>query len=68
MNVVFKELSIKGIRVYSDIDFKDSIDFVSLNKDILNDYISEVYPLDMLEDALNCANDTNRSMKVMIKI
>jgi len=68
MNVVFKELSIKGIRVYSDMDFKDSVDFVYSNRDSLSDYISEVYPLEALEDALICANDTNMSTKVVVKI
>jgi len=67
-DIVFKELSIKGIRVYSDMDFKDSMDFVYSNRDILSDYISEVYPLDMLEDALNCANDASRSTKVVVEI
>lgn len=68
MNVVFKELSLKGIRVYSNEDFLNSLNFVYEHKDILKDYISAEYTLDRLGDALSATGDSNESTKIVIKI
>jgi (R,R)-butanediol dehydrogenase / meso-butanediol dehydrogenase / diacetyl reductase len=68
MNIVFKELTIKGVRVYRNEDFIKAIDFVSKNKNILKDFISKVFPLEELEDALKCASDLEKSTKVIIEI
>ena len=68
MNVVFKELTIRGVRVYSDEDFSSAIDFVINNKEKLKDYISEIFKLDELKKALTYADDSTKSMKVVVEI
>ena len=68
MNVVFKELVIKGIRVYSDKDFSNSVKFVCKYKGILKDYISETFDLDKLEEAIAYASDSTKSTKVVVRI
>ncbi len=68
MNIVFKELTIKGVRVYRNEDFARAVDFVTKNKNILKDFISKVFPLEELEDALKCASDLEKSTKVIVEI
>lgn len=68
MSVVFKELTIKGIRVYSNEDFTESIKFVYKYKDILNNYISETFELNNLKEAIECASDSTKSTKVVVEI
>lgn len=68
MNIVFKELTVKGARVYRDVDFAKAIDFVAENQNILKNFISEVFPLEKLEDALKLASNPEKSTKVIIEI
>lgn len=68
MNIVFKELTVKGARVYRDLDFAKAIDFVAENQNILKNFISEVFPLEKLEDALAFAINPEKSTKVVIEI
>jgi 2-desacetyl-2-hydroxyethyl bacteriochlorophyllide A dehydrogenase len=68
MNIVFKELTIKGVRVYRNEDFIKAIDFVSKNKNILKGFISKVFPLEELEDALKCTGNPEKSIKIIIEI
>jgi len=68
MNIVFKELTVKGARVYRDLDFVKAIDFVAENQNILKNFISAVFPLEGLEDALAFASNSEKSTKVIIEI
>lgn len=67
MNVVFKELTIKGIRVYDDEDFRRAISFVNDKRDILDHYISNIFPIDRLEEAIKSASN-ERTAKNLISI
>ncbi len=68
MNVVFKELTVKGVRVYRDLDFAKALDFVAENQNILKNFISDVFPLEKLQDALIVAGNPEKSNKVIIEI
>ena len=68
MNVVFKELTIKGIRVYSREDFRDAVEFVSKNRGLLEEYISSEFELNDLDRAIEYAGDSTKSTKVVLKI
>ena len=68
VNVVFKELCLKGIRVYSDKDFLDSLNFVYKFRDFLKNYISGTYSLDKIKTALRKANNRDKSTKIVLKI
>jgi len=68
MNIIFKEIEVAGNRVYSIDDFKEAIDFIYDKRKILGDYITKVYELDKLEEAINLAGNSDLAMKVVIKI
>jgi len=68
MNIVFKEITVKGARVYKDTDFTKAIEFVMENQDVLENFISEVFPLQRLDDAIIFASNPEKSTKVVIEI
>jgi len=68
MNIVFKELTVKGVRVYRDLDFAKALAFVAENQNVLQNFISEVFPLEKLEDALTVASNPEKSNKVIVEI
>ena len=68
MNIAFKELTIKGIRVYDDENFRKAVSFVSENSDILNYYVSNIFPIDVLEEAIKAAANSDKTAKILMRI
>lgn len=68
MNIVFKELIVKGARVYRKEDFAKALEFVAGNEKLLKRFISEVFKLSDLEIALKLASNPEKSTKIMIEV
>ena len=68
MNIVFKELNIKGARVYRKYDFAKAVDFVVSNEELLKNFVSRVFKLSELEDAIKLASNSEKSTKIIIEV
>lgn len=67
-NFVYKEQEVVGIRIYKRGTFLRSIKFLKENEIKLKDFVSDIFNLEDILKAFECANDKERSLKVLIKI
>lgn len=65
--VFWRELKISGARVYQREDFEKAIQLADSGSLPLDDLISEVYPLENLQDGLQQLEGGNRTMKILIR-
>lgn len=65
--MIYKEQEIMGIRIYQKGTFGRAIRFLSDRNIALKEFVSHFFSLEDIAKAIECADDKNRSMKVLIK-
>jgi len=63
----WRELQMIGARVYEPEDFKKAIDLAASGRIPLDRLITDVYPLEQLNKALECVGNGGRAMKVLVE-
>lgn len=61
-----RELSVQGVRAYSSADFKEAIRLVAAGEINLAPFISQQYPLEQLQEALELAVSATPGIKILI--
>lgn len=65
----FKEQVLIGTRVYTELDFKDAVQYVQKNEKVISSIISHIIPLEQGQNMLhNMANGNTNAMKVLFEI
>jgi len=66
--IFFSELSVQGVRAYSTQDFTEAIRLLAEQKLDLAPFISRLYPLEQLQDAVELAASSAAAMKILIRL
>lgn len=67
VGITFKELTLKGVRVYAPFDFERAIRIVAESSIDFSPLLSDPYPLERAEEAFHKARDAQDVMRVLIK-
>jgi (R,R)-butanediol dehydrogenase / meso-butanediol dehydrogenase / diacetyl reductase len=65
-DVLFKELTIKGFRVYRSEEFKHAVKLISGNPQYFEKLITDVFKLDKINDAVDAFKTRRNLCKIMI--
>jgi (R,R)-butanediol dehydrogenase/meso-butanediol dehydrogenase/diacetyl reductase len=66
-DVLFKELTIKGFRVYRSEEFKYAIKLIAANPRHFEKLITDVYKLDQINDAIEAFKTRRNLCKIMVE-
>jgi (R,R)-butanediol dehydrogenase / meso-butanediol dehydrogenase / diacetyl reductase len=66
-DVLFKELTIKGFRVYRSEEFEHAVKLISQNPKYFEKLITDVYGLGQINDAINSFKTRKNLCKIMVK-
>ena len=66
-DVLFKELTIKGFRVYRDTEFEQAVKLMAQNAQHFDKLITDVYDLGQINDAIDAFKTRRNLCKIMIK-
>ena len=67
-DVLFKELTIKGFRVYRSEEFEHAVKLISQNPQYFEKLITDVYSLDQINEAIDAFKTRGNLCKIMIKV
>ena len=67
-DVLFKEITMKGFRVYGEDEFKQAVNLISKNPQYFEKLITDVYDLDNINAAIDSFKTRGNLCKIMIKI
>lgn len=67
LQATFKEITLRGSRVYTGLDYKKVIELLSLGKVDIRPLISHEFNLDDSMKALELMKKADRSMKILLK-
>jgi (R,R)-butanediol dehydrogenase / meso-butanediol dehydrogenase / diacetyl reductase len=68
VDLTFKELVVKGIRVYEPFDFQYALEFLERSADQFSRFLSVPFELDAAKDAFDAARAGNRGLRVYFRI
>ena len=67
-DVLFKELTIKGSRVYRDTEFEQAVKLIAQHEQHFEKLITDVYDLGHINDAVDAFKTRRNLCKIMIKV
>jgi len=67
-DVLFKELTIKGFRVYRDTEFEQAVKLIAQNVQHFDKLITDIYDLGHINDAIDAFKTRRNLCKIMIKV
>ena len=67
-DVLFKEITLKGFRVYRESEFRQALDILALDEQRFTRYITDVYPLEQIVQAVQDFVNKKNLCKIMIEI
>ena len=68
VDLTFKEISVRGVRVYEPFDFERALRFIAQNGEALTPLLSPPYSLDRAEEAFEAARAGDKGLRVIFSI
>ncbi len=67
-DVLFKEITMKGFRVYREEEFEQALKLIGLNEERFTRYVTDTYPLDQITQAVKDFDCKKNLCKILVKI
>lgn len=68
VDLTFKELVVRGVRVYEALDFEKALNYLCDSPDLFRPFMSRLYEMDEVQDAFDAAKAGDRGLRVIFKI